>query len=76
MLQYLFQKKLIKNRGRRSTILSKSNENHKERKFLNILKVRLKNAVKSEEYEVAAKLRDKIKNIEGQYDAPSSSNAS
>tara|TARA_B100001989_G_scaffold245779_1_gene215904 strand:- start:167 stop:742 length:576 start_codon:yes stop_codon:yes gene_type:complete len=69
-------KKLIKNKGRRSTILLKSNENHKERKFLNILKVRLKNAVKSEEYEVAAKLRDKIKNIEGQYDAPSSSNAS
>ena len=59
-------KKLIKNKGRRSTILLKSNENHKERKFLNILKVRLKNAVKSEEYEVAAKLRDKIKNIEGQ----------
>ena len=58
--------KLIKNKGRQSSILSKSNENRKERKLLNILKVRLKNAVKSEEYEVAAKLRDKIKNIEGQ----------
>ena len=32
--------------------------------LLNNLKIRLKNAVKNEKYEIAAEIRDKIKNIE------------
>ena len=32
--------------------------------LLNNLKIRLKNAVKNEKYEIAAEIRDKIKKIE------------
>ena len=56
---------LIKNSSLQSNIFSESNDNINETKFLNTLKVRLKNAVKNEKYEIAAELRDKIKKIEG-----------
>ena len=40
------------------------NKNH-EKIFLKTLKSKLESAVKNERYRVAAKLRDKIKEIEG-----------
>ncbi|OUX32937.1 MAG: hypothetical protein CBE24_02760 [bacterium TMED264] len=56
---------LIKNSSIKRNNFSESSENINEAKFLNTLKVKLKNAVKNEKYEVAAELRDKIKKIEG-----------
>ena len=57
--------RLIKNSSLRRDVFFESYDNINEAKFLNTLKVRLKNAVKNEKYEVAAELRDKIKKIEG-----------
>ena len=55
---------LIKNPSFQTSILSKSKNTINNKNILNKLKIRLKNAVKNENYEVAAEIRDKIKNIE------------
>ena len=61
----LVSKKLMENTCLRTITLSKSNNKNREKFFLNTLKSKLKSAVKNERYRVAARLRDKIKQIEG-----------
>ena len=61
----LVSKKLIENSNLQTITLSKLNNEKQEDFYLKTLKSKLKNAVKSERYRVAAKLRDKIKEIEG-----------
>ena len=61
----LVSKKLIENSTLQTITLSESNHENQENFYLKTLKYKLKNAVKNERYRVAAKLRDKIKEIEG-----------
>ena len=56
--------KLIKNPNLQRNSFSKLKNNINSQKLLSKLKVKLKNAVESEKYEVAAEIRDKIKKIE------------
>ena len=56
---------LIKNSSLQRILFSQSKNNINDKNLLNKLKIRLKNAVKNEMYEVAAEIRDKIKRIEG-----------
>ena len=60
----LISKKLIENPSLQTITLSKSNDQSREKFVLETLKSKLKIAVKNERYRVAAKLRDKIKEIE------------
>ena len=61
----LVSKKLIENSTLKSITLSKPNNENQENFDLTTLKFKLKNAVNNERYRVAARLRDKIKEIEG-----------
>ena len=61
----LISEKLIKNTSAHRNSFSRLDNNIDDRNLLNNLKIRLKNAVKNEKYEVAAEIRDKIKKIEG-----------
>ena len=61
----LVSKKLIENSTLKSITLSKPNNENQEKFDLTTLKFKLKNAVNNERYKVAARLRDKIKEIEG-----------
>ena len=61
----LVSKKLMENPNLQEITLSKSNNKNHEKSLLKTLKSRLDSAVKNERYRVAAKLRDKIKEIEG-----------
>ena len=56
--------KLIKNAGLHRNSSSRLENNIDNQTLLNNLKIRLKSAVKNEKYEIAAEIRDKIKNIE------------
>jgi len=60
----LVSKKLIENPSLQNISLSKANSPNQEKFILETLKSKLKDAVKNERYRVAAKLRDKIKEIE------------
>ena len=60
----LVSEKLIKNASIHRNSSSRLEDNIDNQTLLNNLKIRLKNAVKNEKYEIAAKLRDKIKKIE------------
>ena len=60
----LISEKLIKNTSAHRNSFSRLDNNIDDRNLLNNLKIRLKNAVKNEKYELAAELRDKIKKIE------------
>ncbi len=55
---------LIKNQNFHKITISKPNKIINNKNILNKLKIKLKNAVKNEKYEVAAEIRDKIKKIE------------
>ena len=55
---------LIKNASIHKNLFSKLEKNIDNRTLLNNLKIRLENAVKNENYEVAAEIRDKIRRIE------------
>ena len=61
----LVSKKLMENSRFQKITLSKPNNEKYGKFFLKTLKSKLKSAVKNERYRVAAKLRDKIKEIEG-----------
>ena len=61
----LVSKKLIENPSLQNITISKPNNQNKGKIILETLKSKLKSAVKSERYRVSAKLRDKIKEIEG-----------
>ena len=60
----LISEKLIKNASLHRNSSSRLENNIDNQTLLNNLKIRLKNAVKNEKYEIAAEIRDKIKNIE------------
>ena len=60
----LISEKLIKNPNLQINSFSKLKNELNSQNLLSKLKIRLKNAVKNEKYEVAAEIRDKIKNIE------------
>jgi len=60
----LISEKLIKNTSLQNNQHSKLEYNFNNKSLLNKLKIRLKNAVKNEKYEIAAEIRDKIKKIE------------
>ena len=60
----LISEKLIKNSSLQKNRNSKLKNKLENKNLLNRLKISLKNAVKNEKYEIAAKLRDKIKKIE------------
>ena len=60
----LISEKLIKNASFNRNLSSRIENNIDNQTLLNNLKIRLKNAVKNEKYEIAAEIRDKIKNIE------------
>ena len=59
-----FSKKLMKNTSLQKNRHSKLKNNFNNKNLLSKLKIRLKNAVKNEKYEIAAEIRDKIKKIE------------
>ena len=61
----LVSKELMENPCLQTITISKSNYENHEKVFLKTLKSKLKLAVKNERYRVAAKLRDRIKEIEG-----------
>lgn len=62
----LISEKLIKNPNLQINSFSKLKNELNSQNLLSKLKIRLKNAVKNEKYEVAAEIRDKIKKIESQ----------
>ena len=62
----LISEKLIKNPNLQINSFSKLKNEPNSQNLLSKLKIRLKNAVKNEKYEVAAEIRDKIKKIESQ----------
>ena len=59
----LISDNLIKNPSFQRNLFPKFKNNINNQNLLSKLKIRLKNAVKNENYEVAAELRDKIKKI-------------
>tara|TARA_Y100000768_G_scaffold305221_1_gene239126 strand:+ start:248 stop:790 length:543 start_codon:yes stop_codon:yes gene_type:complete len=59
----LISDNLIKNRSFQRDPFSKLKNNTNDKNLLSNLKIRLINAVKNENYEVAAEIRDKIKKI-------------
>ena len=60
----LVSEKLIKNAKVHRNSVSRLKNDINNQNLLNKLKIRLKNAVKNEKYEIAAEIRDKIKKIE------------
>tara|TARA_B100000900_G_scaffold203375_1_gene172459 strand:+ start:257 stop:799 length:543 start_codon:yes stop_codon:yes gene_type:complete len=60
----LVSEKLIKNASDHRNSFSRLENNIDNQTLLNNLKIRLRNAVRNEKYEVAAEIRDKIKKIE------------
>ena len=60
----LISETLIKNTSFQKNGYSKLKNNFNNKNLLSKLKIRLKNAVKNEKYEIAAEIRDKIKKIE------------
>ena len=59
----LISENLIKNPNFQRNSVSKFKNNTNNKNLLSKLKIRLINAVKNENYEVAAEIRDKIKEI-------------